>query len=64
MQGWIELKNMDRAMDLFNQMENKRAASMGSDIHLADQWLGSIDGTNGHGRESDAELMNDLMSLE
>ena len=49
MQGWIESKNMERAMDLFKQMKKKSSASYDRDIHLTDRWLGSIDGTNGHG---------------
>ena len=56
MQGWIELKNMDRAMDLFKQMKRNRRVRPDRDIQLADLWLDSIDGTNGYGREGDARF--------
>ena len=57
MQGWIELKNMDRAMDLFKQMKRNRDTRPGVvTLHLIDLWLVSIDGTNGHGREGDARF--------
>ena len=57
MQGWIELKNMDRAMDLFKQMKrNKRVRPDIVTYNLADHWLGSRDATDGYGREGDARF--------
>ena len=35
-QGWIELKNMDRAMDLFKQMKRTNECVRCRDIQLAD----------------------------
>ena len=50
----IELKDMDRAKDLFNRWRETNEGPtvvMGTVI-----WLGSIDETNGHGREGDASF--------
>ena len=58
MQGWIELKNMDRAMDLFKQMKrNKRVRpDIVTYTLLITGWARSDPGTNGHGREGDARF--------
>ena len=57
MQGWIELKNLDRAMDLFTQMKRNRRVCPDVVTYnlLISGWAREMR-TNGYGREGDARF--------